>query len=283
MLVVVGYVLVIAAILGGFLLAGGHIAVLMQPVELLIIFGSAGGAFLVSNSPKALKATIQALPTILKGSRYDKALYLETLSLLYNIFARVRKEGLLAIEGTIEAPEESDLFQAAPMVLADHHAVEFITDYLRMMVSGNLEVHEMDNLMDIDIETHHHETEVPVHALQRFADGLPAFGIVAAVLGVVHTMESVGLPPAELGKLIAAALVGTFLGILMAYAFVGPLASALSERAQESTKYFQSIKVCLIAYMNGYNPQTAVEFGRKVLFSTERPGFMELEAHLKGK
>jgi chemotaxis protein MotA len=161
--------------------------------------------------------------------------------------------------------------------------MEFLTDYLRMMVGGNLNAFEIESLMDNEIETHHHEGEVPIHALSKVADALPAFGIVAAVMGVVHTMESVGIPPAELGKLIAAALVGTFLGILLSYGFVGPLAAALEHRLNEGSKIFQCIKVTLLASMNGYAPQVAVEFGRKVLYATDRPSFRELEDEVKSR
>ncbi|WP_133715954.1 flagellar motor stator protein MotA [Methylocaldum gracile] len=281
MFVIIGYIIVVGAILGGFLMAGGHIGVLIQPNEVIIIFGGALGAFVVSNNPKVLKAVFGALMSSLKGSKYNQALYLETLTLLYRIFNKIRQNGLLSIEGDIETPDQSELFKSAPKVLADHHAVEFITDYLRLMTSGSLDVHQIDNLMDIDIETHHEEGHLPIQALQRLADGMPAFGIVAAVMGVVHTMESVGLPPAELGKLIAAALVGTFLGILVAYGFISPLAGLLEQRLAESTKYYQSIKAGLIASINGYAPSTAVEFARKAMFSAERPGFSELEKHLK--
>jgi len=281
MFVIIGYVVVIGAILGGYLMAGGHIGVLMQPNEAIIIFGGAIGAFVVSNNPKVLKASIGALGSTLKGSKYTKELYLETLTLLYKTFTKIRQNGLLSIENDIESPEQSELFKSAPKVLADHHAVEFITDYLRLMASGSLEAHQIDNLMEIDIETHHEEGHLPIAALQRLADGMPAFGIVAAVMGVVHTMNSVGRPPAELGALIAAALVGTFLGILIAYGFIGPLTGLLEQRLGESTKYFQSIKAGLIACMNGYAPPTAVEFSRKVMFSTERPKFLELEEHIK--
>jgi len=281
MFVIIGYAIVIGAILGGFLMAGGHVGVLIQPNEVLIILGGATGAFVVSNNPKVLKAVVGALISTLKGSKYNQAFYLETLTLLYRIFTKIRQNGLLSIEGDVETPDQSELFKSAPKVLADHHAVEFITDYLRLMTSGSLDVHQIDSLMDIDIETHHEEGYLPIQALQRVADGLPAFGIVAAVMGVVHTMESVGLPPAELGKLIAAALVGTFLGILVAYGFIGPLTGLLEQRLAESTKYYQSIKAGLIASMNGYAPPTAVEFARKTMFSTERPEFAELEKHLK--
>ncbi len=281
MFVLIGWVVVLGSVLGGFLFAGGHIAGLIQPAELIIIGGAALGAFIVANNPKVIKAVFKALPTLLKGSKYSKALYLDLLSLLYEILAKVRKEGLMSIESDIDAPDQSPVFGKYPSIAKDHHAVEFLSDYLRLMVGGNLNAFEIENLMDNEIETHHHEGEVPIHALAKAADALPAFGIVAAVMGVVHTMESVGIPPAELGKLIGAALVGTFLGILLSYGFVAPLATALEHRLHEATKMFQCMKVTLLASMNGYAPQVAVEFGRKVLFSTERPSFRELEDEIK--
>jgi len=282
MLVIIGYAIVVAAVFGGYAAAGGHLGAMYQPLELVMIGGAALGAFVVGSPAKTLKATLKALPTVFKGSRYTKALYLELMALLYEILNKVRKEGLMAIERDVDAPGESALFSKYPKILADHHVVEFITDYLRLMVSGNLNALEIESLMDSEIETHHHEGEVPAHALQRSADGLPAFGIVAAVMGVVHTMESVGIPPSELGKLIAHALVGTFLGILLSYGFVGPLVSVLEQKLHEATKALQCIKVTLLASLNGYAPAIAVEFGRKVLFSTERPAFAELESHVKG-
>ena len=281
MLVIIGYVVVLASVFGGFALAGGHLAALLQPVELLMIGGAAAGAFLVGNTGKAIKATLKALPTVLKGSKYDKALYMEVLSLLYEILAKVRKEGLMSVESDVDAPDQSPVFQKYPTILADHHLIEFLTDYLRLMVGGNLNAFEIENLMDNEIETHHHEGEVPVNIVAKMGDAMPAFGIVAAVMGVVHTMESVGIPPAELGILIAHALVGTFLGILLAYGFVGPLSTLLEHKLNESTKMFQCIKVTLLASLNGYAPQVAVEFGRKVLYSTERPTFIELEEDIK--
>ena len=283
MFVIVGYVVVLGAVFGGFVMAGGHIASLFQPVELIMIGGSALGAFFVANTPKTVKATLKALPTLLKGSKFTKALYIDLLSMLYEVLAKVRKEGLMSIESDVENPEASPIFSKYPNIQHDHHAMEFLTDYMRMMVGGNLNAFEIENLMDNEIETHHHEGEVPIHALAKLADGLPAFGIVAAVMGVVHTMESVGIPPAELGKLIAAALVGTFLGILLSYGFVAPLTSLLEQKLHESTKMFQCMKVTLLASMNGYAPQVAVEFGRKVLYSTERPGFSELEEEVKSR
>jgi len=282
-LVIVGYLAVIGAVFGGFVIAGGHLAALLQPVELLMIGGSAVGAFLVANPSKVIKATLKALPTLLHGSRYDKALYLETLALLFDILAKVRKEGLMSIENDVDEPDKSPIFGKYPKVTSDHHVVEFLTDYLRLMVGGNLNAFEIENLMDNEIETHHQEGEIPAHALAKVADAMPAFGIVAAVMGVVHTMASVGIPPAELGKLIANALVGTFLGILLSYGFVGPLATLLEHKLAEATKMYQCIKVTLLASLNGYAPQVAVEFGRKVLFSTERPSFAELEAEMKAR
>lgn len=281
MFVIIGYVIVVGAVLGGFLMAGGHLGVLMQPNEVIIIVGAALGAFVVSNTMKVIKVSIGAVISTLKGSPYTQEFYLETLTLLYKIFIKVRQSGLLSIEGDLENPEQSELFRSAPKVLEDHHAVEFITDYLRLMSSGTLDVHQIDNLMDVEIDTHHEEGHVPIQALARLADGMPAFGIVAAVMGVVHTMESIGIPPAELGKLIGAALVGTFLGILISYGFIGPLTGLLEQKLAESTKYYQSLKAGLIASMNGYAPPTAVEFARKVIYSSERPSFAELEQHLK--
>jgi chemotaxis protein MotA len=283
MLVIVGYLVVIGSVFGGFALAGGHLAALLQPLELLMIGGGAGGAFFVGNNMKAIKATFKDLPKVFKGSSYNKESYMELMALLYELLGKVRKEGLMSIEGDVETPEESPVFAKYPKILGDHHVVEFMTDYLRIMVSGNLNAMEIENLMDVEIETHHHEAMVSSHVIAKVGDGMPAFGIVAAVMGVVHTMESVGIPPAELGMLIAHALVGTFLGILLAYGFVGPLAGLLEQKAEEDGKMFQAIKVVLLANLNGYAPAMAVEFGRKVLNSTERPGFIELEAHVKQK
>ena len=282
MLVILGYIVVMASVFGGFALAGGHLAALFQPVELLMIGGAAAGAFLVGNTAKAIKATLKALPSVLKGQKYTRALYMDLMAFLFELLTKVRKEGLMSIESDVDNPESSPLFAKYPTILADQHVVEFITDYLRLMVSGSMNAFEIENLMDNEIETHHHEGEVPVHCISKLGDGMPAFGIVAAVMGVVHTMSSVGLPPSELGILIAHALVGTFLGILLAYGFVGPLASLLEQKLHESTKILQCVKVTLLASLNGYAPALAVEFGRKVLFSAERPSFRELELHVKG-
>ncbi len=283
MLVVIGYVVVLGSIFGGFAMAGGHLAALWQPLELLMIFGGAMGAFFVGNNMVTIKATMKDLPGLLKGAKYSKDTYMELMALMYDLLTKVRKEGLMSIEGDVENPAESPVFTKYPKILSDHHVVEFITDYLRIMVSGNLNAMEIENLMDVELETHHHEAMVSSHVVAKLADGMPAFGIVAAVMGVVHTMESVGIPPSELGMLIAHALVGTFLGILLAYGFVGPLAGLLEQKAEEGGKIFQTIKVTLLANLNGYAPAMAVEFGRKALSSVDRPTFIDLEAHVKQK
>lgn len=281
MFVIIGYVVVCGMVFGGYALAGGHLGALWQPLEVMMIFGGAFGAFIVGNDTKAIKATLKALPTLFKGSKYNKQLYMDLLALLFEILTKIRKDGLMSIEKDIEDPESSSLFSKYPAIQHDHHLIEFICDYLRLMVSGNMDAFQVENLMDNELETHHMEGHVPAHCIAKLGDGLPAFGIVAAVMGVVHTMENVALPPAELGILIAHALVGTFLGILLAYGFIGPLSGLLEQKLEESSKSFQTVKVVLLASLNGYAPPIAVEFGRKVLYSTERPGFTELEEHVK--
>ena len=283
MLVAIGFVIVIFSVLGGFAFMGGHLVTLWQPVEILIIGGGAIGAMIVSNTPSILKATGKALGGAFKPSAITKAFYMSLMALMYEILTKVRKEGLMSIENDIENPDSSPIFSKYPSVAADHHAVEFLTDYLRMMVGGNLNAFEIENLMDMEIETHHQEAHTAPHVVSKVADAVPAFGIVVAVMGVVNVMGSVGQPPAVLGKMIGGALVGTFLGILVSYGFVAPIASQLEQKVEESGKIYQVIKVVLLASMNGYAPQVAVEFGRKVLYSTDRPGFAELEQEIKSR
>ena len=285
MLVILGYLIAFACVFGTYALHGGNIGVVARalPFEMLTIAGAALGAFIVANQPKVIKATMKALPAALKSSKYNKARFLELMALLYEILQKARKEGLMSVESDVEAPGESPIFAKYPNIAADVHVMEFLTDYLRMMVSGNLNAYEIESLMDSEIETHHQESHAPVAALGKVAGALPAFGIVAAVLGVVNTMGSVGQPPAVLGAMIGAALVGTFLGILLAYAVVEPIAGLIEQRMLDASKELECIKSTLLASMQGYNPATAIEFGRKVLFSTERPGFLELENHVKGK
>src|SRR5688572_16302649 len=285
MFVIIGWVVALGCVFGVYIAYGGNIGAVMRalPFEMVAIRGAAIGAFIANNQMKVLKGSIAGLALCFKGSKYTKARYMELMALLYDILQKARKEGLMSIEKDVEEPHNSPLFQKYPTVGSDHHVCEFITDYLRMMVSGNLNAHEIESLMDSEIDTHHHEAHAPVAALQRLAGGLPAFGIVAAVLGVVNTMGSVGQPPAILGGMIGSALVGTFLGILLAYGVVEPLGGLLEQKVDESSKELQCIKTTLLASMQGYAPQVAVEFGRKVLYSTERPTFSELEGHVKGK
>jgi len=285
MFVIIGWAIAMACIFGVYIVHGGNIGVILKalPFELITIFGAAGGAFLVNNQMKVVKASVAGVAKCFKGSKHNKARYMELLALLYDILQKARKEGLMSIEKDVEDPQNSPLFQKYPNVGNDHHVSEFVTDYLRMMVSGNLNAHEIESLMDSEIETHHQEAHAPVAAIARLAGGLPAFGIVAAVLGVVNTMGSVGQPPAVLGQMIGSALVGTFLGILLAYAFVEPIGGLLEQKLEEGHKELQCIKTTLLASMQGYAPQVAIEFGRKVLYSPDRPSFNELESHVKGR
>jgi chemotaxis protein MotA len=277
MLVIGGWIAVFVAVFGSFVLGGGHVLALLQPFEFMCIFGAAIGAFVVSNPPKTLRAVAKAVPTCFKSADYHKEKYLALIALLFELLQKARQEGLLALEADVNDPESSPIYNKYPTIKDDHHLLEFINDYLRMMLSGNLNVLEIQELIDSELETHHAEAMIPANAIQRIADALPAFGIVAAVMGVVHTMGSVGAPPKVLGEMVAAALVGTFLGILLGYGFIGPLASLLEAKAQENAKSFECVKSVLLASMSGYSPTVAVEFGRKVLFSTDRPSFDELE------
>ncbi len=285
MFVIVGWLIALGCIFGVYIIEGGNIGVILHalPWELTTIFGATIGAFLANNQMKVVKAVVSGLGQCFKGSKFNKARYMELLALMFDILQKARKEGLMSIEKDVEDPHNSAIFQKYPTVGSDHHVTEFITDYLRMMVSGNLNAHEIESLMDSEIDTHHHEAHAAVAALQRVAGGLPAFGIVAAVLGVVKTMGSVGQPPAVLGGMIGSALVGTFLGILLAYAFAEPLGGLLEQKVEDASKELQCIKTTLLASMQGYAPQVAIEFGRKVLYSGDRPTFVELEAHVKKK
>ena len=285
MFVAIGYIVCLGCIFGAYIIHGGNIGVIIHalPTEMMAIGGGAIGAFLVNNQPKTVKAVLGAMGPLFKGSKYSKARYMELMAMLYEVLQKIRKEGLMAIEKDVEDPHNSALFGKYATVGHDHHVIEFVTDYLRMMVSGNLNAHEIESLMDNEIDTHHHEGHAACAAMARLAGALPAFGIVAAVLGVVNTMGSVGQPPAVLGGMIGSALVGTFLGILLAYGVVEPLAGLMEQKLDEGTKEFQVIKTTLLASMQGYAPQVAVEFGRKVLYSTDRPTFAELEGHVKGK
>lgn len=281
MLIFLGYVVVLLSVFGGYAIVGGQLGALYQPAEFLIIGGAGIGAFVVGNNGKAIKATLKVLPRLARGSRYNKALYMDVMGLMYQLLAKARQQGMLSLEFDIEDPPNSQLFSAYPRILADDHLVEFITDYMRLMVSGNMNAFEIEALMDEEIETFEQEAEVPATGLNAVGDSLPAFGIVAAVMGVVHALASADRPAAELGALIAHAMVGTFLGILLAYGFILPLAILIRQKSAETVKMMQCIKTTLLSSLHGYAPQIAVEFGRKTLYSTERPSFIELDEHVR--
>lgn len=282
MFLIIGYVVILAAALGTYAVHGSLLA-LWVPLEYVAIIGLTIGYFIASNSIGVIKATVGAVPGILKGSKFNKAYYIDALAMLFEILGKVRKEGLMSIESDIENPDASPIFSKYPGLVHDHHVMEFVTDYLRMMVGGNLNTVEIESLMDVELETHHHEAAEPGHVVANIAGSVPAFGIVVAVMGVVNVMGSVGSPPAVLGKMIGGALVGTFLGILIAYGFVEPVAKLLEQKAHEDAKIYQMIKMVLLASMSGYAPQVAVEFGRKTLNSHARPSFRELEEDLKSR
>jgi chemotaxis protein MotA len=277
----IGYLVVISSVLGGYAMAGGHLAALMQPLELLMILGAAVGAFMIGNRPNVIKATLKGIPLVFKKNPYNKAFFSDLISVLFLLMLKIKKQGMMTIESDIDNPGQSEIFNNYPRILKNHHLMDFICDYLRLMVAGTADFFQMENLMDNEISIHHHEEEIPAHALTRIADGMPAFGIVAAVMGVVHTMESLGGPPNELGVLVAHALVGTFLGIWMGYGFITPLAVSLEHRASCSIKAFECVKVALLATINNYSPNIAIEFTRKSLFSGEKPSNSQLEELLK--
>ena len=277
MLVIVGAIIVIVSVLGGFVALGGHLDVLVQPFEVVIICGAAIGAFMIANPKEVIIASLKSVMQAVKGSPYSKQSYLELLSLLYAVFKLGRAKGPLALETHLENPQESEIFQAFPKILKNHHAITFLTDYLRLLTLGTDNAHELEALIDEEIETHHAERGMVSGAVQTVGDALPALGIVAAVLGIIHTMGSITEPPEVLGKLIGGALVGTFLGILLAYGFVTPLSNKLMALYDSETRYYQCMKAGLIAYVQGYAPAVCVEFARKALMSTERPTFFEVE------
>lgn len=283
MLIVIGYIVILLCVFGGFALSGGHLPAVFQPLELLIIGGAAAGAFIVGNSVAVMKSVGKALPQAFRGQKSARLLSGELLGLMYNLLNKARQQGLMSLEADIDEPEKSSIFTAYPALMKDHHVIEFICDYLRLIVTSNLQPFQLEALMDAEIESHHEEAMIPANAITKMADAMPAFGIVAAVLGVVHTMESISLPPSELGVLIAHALVGTFLGILIGYGFIGPIATAMEQRANQTQLMLQCIKVTLLANLHNNPPIISVEFGRKVLFSATRPSFNQLNDEVKMK
>ena len=284
MLKIVGYIIVLSSVLGGFILSGGVIAALWHPFEIVIIGGAAFGAFLVANNAALVKKIFGKIPQILFAHRFSKPFYLDVLGLLYEILNKSRREGMMAIEADIEEPNESPIFSKYPAILKDAGMTAFICDYLRIMSTGTMAPHELESLFDVEISTLTEELGEPSHALNRVADGLPGFGIVAAVLGIVITMSILAdADNAMIGEKVGTALVGTFLGILAAYGFVGPFAAAMQHDATSEANTYEAIKMCLVASAQGLPPALAVEFGRKALLSDHRPSFSELEASVKGR
>ena len=281
MLIPLGFIIVTLSVFGGFTMAGGHLGPLYQPTEILMIVGAAVGSFVAANNGKAIKATLRTASSLKRTKKYDKEIYMQLMSLQYNLLSKMRREGVLGVEKDIENPTESALFSEYPRIANDPMIMGFITDYLRLMISGSVDPMELDELMSHEIEAFEHEAHIPADALAKVGDGLPAFCILSAVLGVVKALASADAGAEEMGLMIAHALVGTFLGILLAYGFVNPVASRIDRQVAEAVKMLQCIRVTLLANLNGYAPQLAVEFGRKALHTAERPSFTELEEHVR--
>lgn len=282
MFVIIGFVIVIGAIVGGYLLEHGNLLVLVQPAELLIIGGSALGTLFVANPMYILLDIVKGMLSTLKGSRFNKVFYLEQLKMLNDIFIYARKNGMAKLETDLDEPENSQLFTKYPQFLGDHHALEFFCDTVRMSISGGVPPHELDQLMEMDLEVQHQGHAESSAALTTVADALPGLGIVAAVLGIVITMGALGGPPEEIGHKVAAALVGTFLGILLCYGFLGPLASNLSKIGEARGQYLQFLRLGVLAFVKGTAPSLAVEFARRGIPLHLRPSFRETEAAIKG-
>lgn len=278
MMLIIGAVIVIVSVIGAYAAHGGHLLVLWQPLEFVIIAGSAIGAFLIANPKAVLSQVASAFGLAFKGSMYSKADYVELLTMQFFVFKMIKTKGMLELETHIENPHESTIFTKFPSFLNNHHAITFFCDYLRMLTMGSENVQQMDDLMTEEIDVHHHERAAISTALQTMGDSFPALGIVAAVLGVIHTMGAINQPPEVLGHLIGAALVGTFLGILLSYGFVGPIANIVRQLYDNEGKYYQCMKAGILACMNGYAPAIAIEFARKSIESDFRPTFYELES-----
>ncbi|HZO53383.1 MAG TPA: flagellar motor stator protein MotA [Bryobacteraceae bacterium] len=282
MFAIIGIVIVIAAVIGGYLMEHGVLGVLMQPAELVIIGGAALGTLFIANPMSTIKQLFAGMLGILKGSPFRKDLYLDTLRMMNALFISARKHGATKLEADIEDPHKSDVFTKFPKFLSHHHAVDFLCDTMRMSVSGGVDAFSLDQMMELDMEVHHHGAQVPIGALNSVADSLPGLGIVAAVLGVVITMGSIGGPPEEIGHKVGAALVGTFLGILLCYGFLGPLAANMAKMADAEGHYYNVLRVGAIAYIRGNAPILSVEFARRAIPHEVRPSFKEMEAACKG-
>lgn len=280
---IVGLVVVMGCVLGGFAVHGGQLMALWQPSEVVIIGGAALGAFIIANPFSVSKRALGGIMQLIKGTPYKKPHYQALFAVMYDLLSVARKEGMMGLERVIEDPSKSEIFTKRPLILKDTHVTEFIQDYLRLIISGDMDQHQLEALMDLEIETHHHDCGEPASAMSKVSDALPGFGIVAAVLGIVNTMGALGGPPEEIGKKVAAALVGTFLGILLAYGFIGPMSAAMERIARDETQFYTTIKTCILGFLQGHPPQVAIEFGRKSTPGDLRPSFKDLEAQLRGR
>lgn len=274
---IVGIVLVFGAIVAGYLMEKGNLRVLLQPAELLIIGGAAIGTVLVANPPHILKKIAAGLLSVLRGTHFNKQRYIDSLKMMYDLFNKARKEGLVALENDVEEPSKSPIFTKYPAFMADEPVRLFVCDTLRMAITGGIDPFDVDQMMELDMEVQHHGTSQPVQALSNMADSLPGLGIVAAVLGVVITMGALGGPPEEIGHKVAAALVGTFLGVLLCYGLVGPLSANLAKIADDENAYFHVLRVVMLAFIKGTSPILAVEMARRAIPSHVRPTFQEVE------
>jgi chemotaxis protein MotA len=281
MFVIIGMVVVLGGVLGGYMMEHGNFSVLMQPAELVIIGGAAVGSLLISAPPRVMKLIVKDIGKIFAGGGAGREAYIELLLLLNQLFWKIRREGLLAIEGDVENPIQSAIFNKFGTIISNHHALDFICDNFRVIITTNMAPHELDTLLEIDMESNHNDALIPAISINKVGDALPGLGIVAAVLGVVITMGKISEPPEVLGHSIGAALVGTFLGVLACYGFVGPMATNLEHKAAEHEIYFTVIKTALVSFVGGAAPQIAVESGRRAIPGSERPSFLELEEEIK--
>jgi chemotaxis protein MotA len=281
MFAIIGIVVVFGAVVGGYLMEHGNLKVLLQPAELIIIGGAGIGTVLIANPVHILKQIATGITTVFKGSKFTRQRYVESLKLVYELLNKARRQGLMSLESDVETPDQSPIFSKDPEFLKDHHVRYFFCDSMRMAISG-LEAFELDQLMDMDLEVHHHEATQPVSSLSTMADSLPGLGIVAAVLGVVITMGALGGPPEEIGHKVAAALVGTFLGILLCYGLIGPIAANMAKAADEERAYLNVLKVLIISFLKGTAPIMAVEAARRAVPGHVRPTFIELEQACRG-
>src|SRR5213594_2164355 len=276
MFAIIGIVVVFGSIVGGYLMEHGNLMVLIQPAELLIIGGAAAGTVLIANPLHILKQIAAGLAGVFGGSKFSKQFYLESLKTIYDLFNKARREGLVSLESDIEEPEKSPILSKNPAFIKNHHIMDFFCDTLRMAVSG-MEPFDLDQVLDLDLEVHHQQAAIPISALSTTADSLPGLGIVAAVLGVVITMGALGGPPEEIGHRVAAALVGTFLGILLCYGLIGPLAANMAKAVDDEHGYYQVLRVAMMSFIKGLSPIMAMEMARRSIPGHVRPSFQELE------